>query len=52
VGSYSDENDLLEDIGDRGDDVQPGGEGGGGSLMEESFDADLVEGSDDDEDTQ
>ena len=52
MGTYSDENDVLEDIGERGDDVQPGGEGGGGSLSEESFDADLVESSEDDEDTQ
>jgi hypothetical protein len=48
VGTYSDEDEVFESLGERGDDVQPGGEGGGGASDEESFDADLLDDSEDD----
>ena len=49
MGTYSDEDEVFEQLGERGDDVQPGGEGAGGASGDESFDADLLDESEDDD---
>ena len=49
MGTYSDEDEVFEQLGERGDDVQPGGEGAGGASGDESFDADLLDESEEDD---
>jgi hypothetical protein len=49
VGTYSDEDEVFESLGERGDDVQPSGEGAGGASGDESFDADLLDESEDED---